>query len=49
MGAYLIADVHITDPATYEEYKRQVSPLIAWMELRGSRDLALPLGLSFRR
>ena len=29
MGAYLIADVHITDPATYEEYKRQVSPLIA--------------------
>ena len=29
MAAYLIADVQITDPEQYEEYKRQVSPLIA--------------------
>ena len=29
MPAYLIADTHITDHATYDEYKRQVAPLIA--------------------
>ena len=29
MAAYLIADIDITDPATYEDYKRQVAPLIA--------------------
>ena len=29
MPAYLIADTHITDDATYDEYKRQVAPLIA--------------------
>jgi uncharacterized protein (DUF1330 family) len=29
MPAFLIADIDITDPATYEDYKRQVAPLIA--------------------
>ena len=29
MPAYLIADTHITDHATYDEYKRQVAPVIA--------------------
>ena len=29
MPAYLIADTHITDHATYDEYKRQVVPVIA--------------------
>ncbi len=28
MAAYLIADTNITDPERYEEYKRQVSPLV---------------------
>ena len=29
MAAYVIADTLITDPQTYDEYKRQVPPLIA--------------------
>ena len=29
MAALLIADIDITDPAAYEDYKRQVAPLIA--------------------
>ena len=29
MAAFLIADIHITDPTRYEDYKRQVAPLIA--------------------
>lgn len=29
MAAYLIADTEITDPQTYDEYKRQVAPVIA--------------------
>jgi uncharacterized protein (DUF1330 family) len=29
MTAFLIADIDITDPTTYEDYKRQVAPLIA--------------------
>lgn len=29
MPAYLIADTHITDQKTYDEYKRQVVPVIA--------------------
>jgi len=28
MPAYLIADTHVTNPERYEEYKRQVAPLI---------------------
>ena len=28
MKAYLIADTNVTDPQRYEEYKRQVKPLI---------------------
>ena len=28
MKAYLIADTNVTDPQPYEEYKRQVKPLI---------------------
>ena len=28
MTAYLIADTKVTDPQRYEEYKRQVKPLI---------------------
>ena len=28
MPAYLIADTNVTNPERYEEYKRQVSPLI---------------------
>lgn len=29
MAAYVIADTHITDSKTYDEYKRQVGPLVA--------------------
>ena len=29
MSAYLIADSHITDHQTYDEYKRQVAPIVA--------------------
>jgi len=29
MPAYLIADTHITDPKTYDEYKRGVAQVIA--------------------
>lgn len=29
MPAYVIADTQITDHATYDDYKRQVAPLIA--------------------
>jgi uncharacterized protein (DUF1330 family) len=29
MPAYLIADSHITDQQTYDEYKRQVAPIVA--------------------
>ena len=29
MAAYLIADITITDPAGFEEYRRQVAPTIA--------------------
>lgn len=28
MAAYIIADVRITDPRAYEEYRRQVVPLV---------------------
>ena len=28
MPAYLIADTDVTDPERYEEYKRQVTPLV---------------------
>jgi uncharacterized protein (DUF1330 family) len=28
MAAFLIADIDITDPARYEDYKRQVAPLV---------------------
>jgi uncharacterized protein (DUF1330 family) len=29
MAAYLHADIEVTDPATYEEYRRQVPAMIA--------------------
>jgi uncharacterized protein (DUF1330 family) len=29
MAAYLIAEVEITDPAAYEEYRKQVPAIIA--------------------
>ena len=29
MAAYLIADLDITDPSTFEEYRQQVAPLVA--------------------
>lgn len=29
MTAYVIADTHITDPKVYDQYKRQVAPVIA--------------------
>ena len=29
MAAYVIADTQITDHKTYDEYKRQVAPLVA--------------------
>lgn len=28
MAAYLIADIKVTNPQRYEDYKRQVSPMI---------------------
>jgi uncharacterized protein (DUF1330 family) len=36
MAAYIIADVRVTDPATYAEYVRQVGPTL---ELYGGRFL----------
>ena len=29
MAAYLIADIEVTDPAGFEEYRSQVAPMIA--------------------
>jgi hypothetical protein len=29
IAAFLIAEIDIADPTTYEDYKRQVAPLIA--------------------
>ena len=29
MAAYIIADIDVTDPAGFEEYRQQVSPMIA--------------------
>lgn len=29
MTAYIIADTHVTDQKTYDEYKRQMAPVIA--------------------
>jgi len=29
MPAYLIAEVEVTDPAAYEDYRKQVPPIIA--------------------
>ena len=29
MAAYLIADLDITDPVVFEEYRQQVAPLVA--------------------
>ncbi len=45
MAAYIIADVHVTDPVAYEDYRQQVG---ATLELYGGRFLvrggaALPL------
>ena len=28
MSAYLIAEIEVTDPETYEEYRRQVAPTV---------------------
>ena len=36
MAAYLIADLDVTEPGTYEEYRRQVGPLL---EQYGARIL----------
>jgi uncharacterized protein (DUF1330 family) len=37
MTAYLIADIHVTDPAGYEEYKKRAPAIIA---AHGGRYLA---------
>ena len=37
MPAYLIADIEVTDPASYEEYTKRVPAIIA---AHGGRDLA---------
>lgn len=37
MSAYIIVDIHITDPVRYEEYKKQVAPMVA---AHGGRYLA---------
>jgi uncharacterized protein (DUF1330 family) len=37
MPAYLIADIEITDPAGYEEYRKRVPPVVA---ANGGRFLA---------
>ena len=29
MGAYLIADIEVTDPTAFEEYRQKVAPLVA--------------------
>ena len=29
MAAYIIADIDVTDPAGFEEYRQQVAPMIA--------------------
>ena len=37
MAAYVIVDIHITDPRTYEEYKKQAYPTV---QAFGGRYLA---------
>ena len=37
MAAYVIVDIHITDPQTYEEYKKQAYPTV---QAFGGRYLA---------
>ena len=44
MAAYLVADVEVTDPAGYEEYKRQAPATIAahggrYLTRGGARDV----------
>ncbi|MCI0825277.1 MAG: DUF1330 domain-containing protein, partial [Chloroflexi bacterium] len=29
MAAYVIADIEVTDPAAFEEYRQKVAPMIA--------------------
>jgi len=45
MAAYVIADTHITDQKTYDDYKRQVAPLIAKFGgrfiVRGGKQIVL--------
>ena len=53
MAAYLIADIDITDPATYEEYRKQVPGVIAKYGgkyvVRGGKVESLEGGWSPRR
>ena len=53
MTAYLIADTQITDRQTYDEYKRQVAPLIAKFGgrflVRGGRHEVLEGSLQVQR
>jgi uncharacterized protein (DUF1330 family) len=42
MAAYLIANIEVTDPAAYEEYKKGVAATIA---AYGGRSLARPGGM----
>ena len=53
MTAYLIADTQITDHQTYDEYKRQVAPLIAKFGgrflVRGGRHEVLEGSLQVQR
>ena len=53
MAAYLIADIEITDPATYEEYRKQVPGVIARhggkYVVRGGKVESLEGGWSPRR
>ena len=53
MAAYLIADIDITDPSTYEEYRKQVPGVIAKhggrYVVRGGKVESLEGGWSPRR
>jgi len=47
MAAYLIADTHVMDQKTYDEYKLQVAPVIA--EFEGRFIVRRPLSCSRSR
>jgi uncharacterized protein (DUF1330 family) len=49
MSAYVIAEIEITDPAAYEDYRKQVPGVISKYVVRGGKVEALEGGWSPKR